>query len=81
MFKIASGLVAISEPVECIVVFLGELVAQFVGQGEVLAAAVRGGRVQDDAVVEKRDPVAPASCIPALSQLGLFADTSGRNAR
>lgn len=75
LFKIASWLVAISEPVECIVVFLGELVAQFVGQGEVLAAAERGWRVEDYAVIEERDPVAPASRIPALSQLGLFPDT------
>ena len=75
LFKIAFWLVAISEPVECVVVFLGELVAQFVGQGEVLAAAVRGWRVQDDAVVEERDPVAPASRIPALGQLVLFPDT------
>jgi hypothetical protein len=46
-----------------------------VGQGEVLAAAERGRRVQDDAIVEERDPVAPASRIPTLSQLGLLPDT------
>jgi hypothetical protein len=49
-------------------------VAQFVGQGGVLAATERGWRVQDDAVVEERDPVAPAARIPALGQHVLLPD-------